>query len=115
MVKENYSLDFGIKRNYRYITFREITFKNVTVPKGFIFDGVTVKTPFTFLFSNKTLRQGIKASCFHDYMCLHKDKYTRKESTDILVEIWKADGLDNFRAFFVKVMVNVYQWLKGWK
>ena len=98
----------------KYKTIKELTYKGITVPKGFEFDGVTVKAPFTFLFSNKDLRQGIRASCFHDYMCQHKDKYKREYATDILVEVWQEDGLEDFKAWFVRWSVNLYQWFNGW-
>lgn len=98
----------------KYRTIKELKYKDIVVPKGFEFDGVTVKAPFTFLFSNKDLRQGIRASCFHDYMCQHKDKYKREYATDILVEIWQEDGLEDFKAWFVRWSVNLYQWFNGW-
>lgn len=98
----------------KYRTIKELKYKDIVVPKGFEFDGVTVKAPFTFLFSNKDLRQGIRASCFHDYMCQHKDKYKREYATNILVEIWQEDGLEDFKAWFVRWSVNLYQWFNGW-
>lgn len=98
---------------YRVLT--PLFYDGITVPSGFEFDGVTVKAPFTFLFSNKDLRQGIRASCFHDWMCNHKDRYRRETATDVLVEIWRADGLEAWKAWFVRWSVNLYQWLKGWK
>lgn len=107
-------MDFGIV-GIKYITLRVLEYKNISVPKGFEFDGVTVKAPFTLLFSNKDLRQGIRASCFHDYLCKHKDLYSRKYATEILIEIWRADGLNTFKAYIVKYSVNFFQWLKGWK
>lgn len=98
-----------------YITLKKITYRDIVIPKGFVFDGVTLPAPFTMLFSNKDLRQGIKASCFHDFMCRHKDKYGRKEATDILIELWREAGLDELKAQIAKVSINIYQFLKGWK
>lgn len=98
----------------KYQTAVSLEYKGIIVPKGFVFDGVTVKAPFTFLFSNKDLRQGIRASCFHDYMCKHKDRYSRKFATDILVKIWMEDGLEYWKAYFVRLSVNLYQWFNGW-
>ena len=105
---------FGVK-GLKYVTLKELHYDGITLPKGFEFDGVTVKAPFTFLFSNKDLRQGIRASCFHDWMCQHKNEYFRAYATKVLVDIWREDGLEPFKAWFVKVCVNAYQWLKGWK
>ena len=105
---------FGVK-GLKYVTLKELHYDGITLPKGFEFDGVTVKVPFTLLFSNKDLRQGIRASCFHDWMCQHKNEYSREYATKVLVDIWKEDGLEDFKAWFVKVCVNAYQWLKGWK
>lgn len=99
----------------KFVTLKELKFAGITVPKGFVFDGVTVKAPFTFLFSNKDLRQGIRASCFHDWLCLHKDEYSREFATDVLVQIWRKDGLEKIKAVFVKWSVNLYQRLRGWK
>ena len=107
-------MKFGVK-GLKYITLKELHYDGITVPKGFEFDGVSVKAPFILLFSNKDLRQGIRASCFHDWMCQHKDEYSRAYATKILVDIWKEDGLEDFKAWFVKVCVNAYQWFKGWK
>lgn len=98
-----------------YVTLRDLQYQDIVVPKGFMFDGVTVKAPFIFIFSNKDLRQGIRASCFHDFMCQNKEKYSRKQATDLLVEIWKQDGLESFKSWIVRFSVNFYQWLKGWK
>ena len=105
---------FGVK-GLKYVTLKELHYDGITLPKGFEFDGVTVKVPFTLLFSNKDLRQGIRASCFHDWMCRHKNEYSHEYATKVLVDIWKEDGLEPFKAWFVKVCVNAYQWLKGWK
>lgn len=99
-----------------YITIRRIKYKNIIIPKGYIFDGVTVKAPFTFIFSNKDLRQGIYASCIHDWICQHKKEYYRTEATQILVDVWKESGLEPFKAFIVKCSVNIFQFFKGgWK
>lgn len=108
-------LDFALY-GYNFITLRTIKYKNITVPKGFEFDGVTVKAPFTVLFSTKDLRQGIKASCLHDWMCQHRAEYTRQYATKVLVDIWQQDGLGKFKAGIVELCVNVYQWFRGgWK
>ena len=92
-----------------YITLKELKYKDIVIPKGFVFDGVTVKATFTFLFSNKDLRKGIEASCFHDWMCNHKDLYKRKEATKILVDLWVKSGLPKWKAWFVYVNVELYQ------
>lgn len=108
------SLEFAVY-GIKYVTLRDLEHDGVIVPKGYVFDGVTVKAPFTLLFSNKDLRQGIKASCFHDWLCQHKEQYTRQYATDILVDMWRKDGLNPFKAWIVKVSVNIFQWLKGWR
>ena len=99
-----------------YITLRKIKYKDITIPKGYIFDGVTIKAPLTMLFSNKDLKQGIYASCVHDWICQHKEDYYRKDATDILVKIWQEWGLEPVKAFIVKISVNIFQFFKGgWK
>lgn len=109
------SLNFAVY-GINYVTLRDLEYDGVIVPKGFVFDGVTAKAPFTFIFSTKDLRQGIKASCFHDWMCQHKSEYSRKYSTDILVDLWQQEGLNRYKAYIVKVCVNLYQIIKGeWK
>ena len=95
--------------------YQPLRYKDIIVPEGFIFDGVSVKAPLSFLFSNKDLIQGIRASCLHDYLCQHKDIYSRKYATNILVDVWVEDGLEKWKAWFVRWSVNLYQWLKGWK
>lgn len=106
------SLDFAVY-GINYVTLRDLDHDGVIVPKGYVFDGVTLKAPFTFIFSNKDLRQGIKASCFHDYMCKHKSEYTREYATNVLVEIWQQDGLSPLKALIVKGAVNAFQLFKG--
>lgn len=107
-------IEFGVV-DIGYITLKEITFRDVKVPKGFIFDGVTVKAPLTVLFSQKNLRNGVRASCLHDYMCKNKKSYSRKKATKILCDIWKKDGLGAIRVKIVYFGVEFYQILKGWK
>ena len=99
----------------KYRVLSPLFYGGIKIPAGFEFDGVTVKAPFTFLFSNKDLRQGIRASCFHDWMCNHKDRYRREYATNVLVEIWREDGLEAWKAWFVRWSVNLYQRLGGWE
>lgn len=109
------SLDFAVY-GINYVTLRDLEHDSVIVPKGYVFDGVTVKAPFTLLFSTKDLRQGVRASCFHDWLCEHREEYTREYATDMLVDIWKQDGLNGYKAFIAKISVNVYQFFTGgWK
>lgn len=108
------SLDFAVVDN-NYITLRNLQHGNVAVPKGFVFDGVTVKAPFTVIFSNKDLRRGIKASCFHDWMCKHKQDYRRKYATQVLVDLWKQNGLGKIKAGIVYICVELYQICHGWR
>lgn len=109
------SLDFAIV-GINYVTLKDIKYGDIIVPKGYVFDGVTAKAPFTFIFSTKDLRQGIKASCVHDWMCEHRSEYTRKYATDVLVDIWRKEGLNTFKAYIVKFSVNLYQMFRGgWK
>ncbi len=98
-----------------YITLKDLEYKGLVIPAGFVFDGVTVPAPFTLLFSNKDLRQGIKASCFHDFMCKNKDLYSREIATNVLIELWLDAGLNKFKAKIAAFSVNLYQRLKGWK
>ena len=106
-------LDFGVVDD-KYVTLRDLRYDDITVPKGFVFDGVTVKAPFTFIFSNKDLRQGVRASCFHDFMCRNKTQYKRKQASLVLTALWKQDGLNPFKAWIVFWCVELYQWCRGW-
>lgn len=109
------TIDFAVY-GINYVTLRDMEYKGIKVPKGYVFDGVTARAPFTFLFSTKDLRQGIRASCFHDWLCEHREEYTREYATDVLVDIWQKDGLNKFKAFIAKISVNVYQFFRGgWK
>ena len=98
---------FGINGD-KYHTLVSLEYQGIKIPAGFEFDGVTVKAPFTFLFSNKDLRQGIRASCFHDWMCNHKDRYRRETATDDMLEIWRADGQEAWKASFVRRSVFLF-------
>lgn len=105
-------IEFGVK-DIHYITLVPIRHEKVYVPVGFEFDGVTVKAPFTFLFSNRDLRKGIKASCLHDFMCKTKQCWDRKYATNVLVDEWCDAGLSKWKGFIVKICVNIYQAIKG--
>lgn len=112
-------MDFAVTPKY-YIALKDMEYRNVIIPRGYAFDGITAKAPFTFLFSNNDLRKGIKAACFHDYMCENKDKYKRHDATSILIKIWKNDGLGDkwftsWKPWFVYFFVETYQFFKGWK
>ncbi len=106
------TLDFAVY-GINYVTMRELEYDGIKIPCGYVFDGVTARAPFTFLFSTKDLRQGIRASCFHDWLCLHKSEYSRTYATDVLVDLWKQDGLNPVKAWIVKISVNAYQIIKG--
>ena len=113
------NLDFAVTPEC-YITLRDMSFNGVTVPKGYTFDGITAKAPFTFIFSNNDLRKGIRAACFHDFMCENKNKFSRRQATSILIKLWKEDGLGNklftsWKPWLVYLFVEIYQIYKGWK
>ena len=100
----------------KFITLEDLSYDNIFIEKGFEFDGVTVKSPYTIIFSQSDLRKGILASCFHDFMCNNKDKYTRNYATNILVDLWTKNGLSKIKGIIVKISVNLYQILKNrWK
>lgn len=106
----------GIDEFNQYITLVDLHYRGVKVPKGFVFNGVSVKSPFTFFFSQDELRKGIEASCFHDYMCENRHRYDRKTATRNLVDIWVDNGLKRWKANIVEKCVNIYQAVKGgWK
>ncbi len=109
------TLNFAVY-GINYVTLKDLEHDGIKIPKGYVFDGVTVKAPFTLLFSTKDLRQGVRASCFHDWLCEHREEYTREYATDVLVDIWQKDGLNKFKALIAKISVNVYQFFRGgWK
>ena len=105
-------VDFGVKDG-KFITLREIHHHDVTVKEGYTFDGVTVKVPFRFIFSNRDLLKGVHASCIHDFMCENRRYFDRRIATNYLVNIWRGDGLSDFKAKLVKLFVNIYQYFKG--
>lgn len=107
-------LTFAILGN-EYVTLKKLQYMDIEVPEGFVFDGVTIKAPFTFIFSNKDLRQGVRASCFHDFMCRNKTQYKRKQASLILADLWKQDGLNPFKVWIVFWCVELYQWCRGWR
>lgn len=113
------NISFAVTPRY-YILLKDMSFDKVTVLKGYVFDGVTAKSPFTFIFSNNDLRKGIRASCFHDYMCENKRNFKRRYATSVLIKLWKQDGLGDkwitsWKPWFVYIFVEVYQFLKGWR
>ena len=109
------SLDFSIC-GINYVTRRDIEYDGIKVPQGYVFDGVTVKAPFTVIFNSEDLRRGLRASCFHDWLCEHRSEYKRKYATKVLVDLWRANKLGPIKAKIVSICVNVYQLFRGgWK
>ena len=113
-------LDFAVYDEKHYVTMKDLKFRNVTVPKYFIFDGVSVPWFAMFLFTHNELKRGIMASAFHDFMCENKDKFKRREATSILIKLWKQAGLGShwytsWKPWLVYISVELYQMAKGWK
>ncbi|MFV0626400.1 MAG: DUF1353 domain-containing protein [Alphaproteobacteria bacterium] len=110
------NLDIAVYDEKHYVTMKNLTFRDVTVPKGFVFDGVSVPWFTTFLFTHNDLKRGIMASAFHDFMCENKDKFSRREATSILMKLWKQSGISSCKAVVIYVCVEAYQMTqKGWK
>lgn len=42
------TLDFAVY-GINYVTLKDMQYDGIKVPKGYVFDGVTAKAPFTFL------------------------------------------------------------------
>lgn len=113
-------LCFAIYSLTKFVTTENLSFRNIIVPKGFVFDGVSLPWFVMFLFTHNELKRGIRASCFHDWMCENKDKFSRREATKILYDIWKQDGLGRnlitiWKPWVVYVFVEIYQICKGWR
>ena len=113
-------IDFGVYKATKYITLHLWTFRNINVPEGFVFDGVSVPWFATFLFTHNDLKRGIMASAFHDFMWENKDKFKRREATSILIKLWKQAGLGSrwytsWKPWVVYISVELYQMAKGWK
>ena len=104
-----------------YVALRDVRYcDRVRVPKRFVFDGVSVPWFCMFLFSHDDLKRGVYAACLHDYMCVHKDRFKRREATEILVRAWKDSGLGSrwytaWKPFLVFASVELYKWANGWK
>lgn len=114
------NLLFAVFDETNYVNLEEITFRKISVPKGFVFDGVSIPWFVMWMFSHNDLKRGIKAACFHDFMCEHKDIYQRREATAILLKLWKNAGLGNrwytaWKPWVVYLFVEIYQMMKGWK
>lgn len=114
------SLDFGVYDEKRYVSLRKRTFRNVTVPEGFLFDGISIPWFVMFLFTHNELKKGLQAACFHDFMCENKGVYRRREATSVLLKLWKNAGLGNrwymaWKPWVVYCFVEIYQICKGWR
>jgi len=97
-----------------FMVAEDLHYSCITVPKGFVFDGITLKRPWGMLFTSKDLFNGLRAAAFHDYMCKNKEHYRRSFATDVLVAIWREDGLCKSKAMIVKFCVNLFQRFRGW-
>lgn len=115
------SLDYAVYDEKRYVSLRKRTFRNVTVPEGFVFDGVSVPWFVMWMFTHNELKRGMRASCFHDFLCENRGQCKRKEATSILLKLWKEDGLGkrwytSWKPWIVYIFVELYQMKQGgWK
>ena len=73
-------VDFGVKDG-KFITLKEIRHHDVTVKEGYTFDGVTVKVPFRFIFSNRDLLNAVLRE---------NKKYTKIEIDEIIKNYMKG-------------------------
>lgn len=88
---------------------------NYILKKDDITDGVSVPKGLTGFFTAKELMAGLRAACVHDQYCKKKKEGKRREASEILVELWKEDGLPKWKAWFVFWGVEIVQRCKGWK
>lgn len=111
---------FAVYGRKEYITLVKINRLGVEIPAGFVFDGVSVPWFVMWVFTHNELKEGIEASCVHDWMCAHKDIYRRREATSALIKLWKNAGLGgrwytSWKPWVVYGFVELYQIFQGWK
>lgn len=95
--------------NKYYVTTKDLTYKDVTVPKGFKTDGISYKFRLIGVFINKFDPLYIKAVIFHDY--LTRDNY---EDWGKANEYFKELLPSTRTAKLMVWAVNKYRIIKKW-
>jgi hypothetical protein len=95
----------------------DYTYKNITIPKGFRYDGASVPRLFMFLIGFE--RRGVHdpAALVHDYLYQNRGyidsnekkilKYIRKDSDNIFYDIMKIVGVMKWHAKLAYYAVRV--------
>lgn len=92
-----------------YQTTEDMAFRDVTVPKGFITDGISYKFRFIGLFVNKFDPRYIKAVIFHDYLTRdgHEDwDKANKVFEELLPEGWVSRRMVNAVKMYRAVIIR---------
>ena len=102
-------------RNYRFKVLEEITYKDVTVPAGYLTNGADVPRLFWFIFPpNRT--DYLPAVIFHDYLC---DLEEYKKADEYFNEIMKELHINKFTRVTMVSSVKIYHLIryqvKWWK
>lgn len=87
-----------------------------TIPKGFKWDGATIKPIFWLLIGSKTDPRFKNPSLLHDYMCNNKYivNFDRNFSSRVFKTMLLKAGVSKFKAQIMYLAVDIYQMTQGW-
>lgn len=91
----------------KYILIEDYTFKNITVPRGFIFDGATIPKLFWKVHGHPFRPNFVAAALIHDYGLYHKD-FKRKEVNSLFYELLKLNNVPRWKAKQMYWAVSLY-------
>lgn len=90
-------IDVRILKKGVYKVLEDVTYKGVTVPKDFVYDGASVPLVLTPIIPR--MYGTAKASLFHDYMCrVAKNKEDRREADVFFRDFLIEEGMSEERA-----------------
>lgn len=101
---------YGLFFNSVAVTYTDYD-TEVIIPQYEASDGPTLNWLTRIFFSNREYVMGAEAALVHDYMCRHKELYSRRVSSKMLRDIWISCGLNKIKGWLVYFLVDFYQFL----
>jgi hypothetical protein len=100
-------IDFIQKGKARVL--KQVFYKNITVPRGFVSDGASIPKIFWSIIGSPFVGLYLRASIIHDYLYSHQNyDYTRSQADKIFLEIMLNDGVSKTKAYTMYYIVRVF-------
>lgn len=86
----------------------------ITIPKDFKSDGATITMKLAkFIIGCEHNPLFFPSVLAHDYMCCHKDRYSRKFASDVMLQLLLKRGVPKWKSYLMYYCVELYQ--KYWE